>query len=102
MTFHFNTNLPTPQVRDYWAAVRASRLGRAVRRGGPVLYPHCCRKQPSSPHHTQVREYWAAVRASRLGRAEGKQDDEIVGIATGYLVFTVVVLVLAVISNIAK
>lgn len=47
----------------------------------------------------EVRAYWARVRAARLGRVQGRQDDEVLGIAQVYLVVTAVVLTLAVLSN---
>jgi len=48
----------------------------------------------------EVQEYWNRVRANRLGRAQGRQDDEVVGIAGAYLVATAVILVLAVLSQV--
>jgi hypothetical protein len=44
----------------------------------------------------EVRAYWDSVRRARMGRLEGRQDNEIVGIAGGYLAFTAVVLLVAV------
>jgi hypothetical protein len=49
----------------------------------------------------EVRDYWAAIRASRLGRTQGRQDDEVAGIAVFYLAATAAILGLAVLSNLA-
>jgi hypothetical protein len=50
----------------------------------------------------EVRDYWARVRAARLGRVQGRQDDEVVGIAQAYLIVTAIVLTLAVLVNLSQ